>query len=80
MSGLDEERGQKPLADQATLHVGGAGQNRVDGSVGNRFLQLIESEVSAHSFPAPAPSRRIEFQHESRPLERPAYCFIQNAS
>ena len=45
---VDEKFGLEALADEPSLHVGEADHDRVDLAGANRFLQLIQSEISAH--------------------------------
>ena len=54
MGGIDEVLRQETLSREPALHVDDAGQHRVDLTAGDRFLQLIEREISGHSFGTPA--------------------------
>ena len=49
IGGFDEVFGEEPLADEAALHVDGAGDDRVDVASRDSLLQLVECEVSGHS-------------------------------
>ena len=55
IGGLDEEAGEKPLADEPALHVDGAAEHRVDLARGDGLFQLLERHVSSHAFHSAAP-------------------------
>ena len=53
IGGVDEISGQEPLADQPALHVDGAGEHGVDVARRDILLELVEGEISGHSWRTP---------------------------
>ena len=49
VGGFDEIFRQEPLADEAALHVDGAGEHGIDPIGRNRCLQLIERNIAGHA-------------------------------